>query len=122
MRFLDLIYGSLKPGGKVLIGTLNSSSLFGAAIVYIDFTHETGFTPSSLTQVLEVCGFEDIEIQGEGPVSHNIRSLIRVVLLKIIIWILKGYLVIESGTGRGLWKQNTIFEPKMFALAGKTLS
>ncbi len=120
LKFLDLVYGALKPGGNFIIGTVNAASLFGAVTVYGDFTHEQCFTPASLTQVLRVCSFEDVSIYGESPIAHDLRSWIR----KILWWIMKKcinvYLSIESGTGRGLWKQNIKLEPRMFAVGRKS--
>jgi cyclopropane fatty-acyl-phospholipid synthase-like methyltransferase len=119
MQFLDLIYQSLKNEGRVLITTLNTQSLFGAHTVFNDFTHEQGFTPSSLSQILRVCNFSDITVSGEKPIIHDLRSAIRAVLWWGIEKILKLYVIIERGTGRGLWKHHDIFEPRIFALAKK---
>jgi len=120
-KFLDTLYLALEPGGRVFIGTLNSASLFGAATVYTDFTHEQGFTPTSLAPILRICGFENVKIYGDGPVAYDFRSLLRLFLWKVIKAVLYGYLTIESGTGRGLWKRTVILEPKMFAVARKPL-
>lgn len=119
LRFLDLIYNSLKPGGIALISTVNAQSLFGSAVVFVDFTHEQGFTPTSLSQVMRVCNFEDVRVFGEKPAAHDIRSFFRSVLWTITKKILRIYLVIESGTGRGCWKNNDILEPRMFAVGCK---
>lgn len=120
LSFLDLVYASLKPGGMVLVGTPNALSLFGSYSAHINFTHETSFTPESLSQVLRVCRFGDVKVYGEGPIGYDLRSKLRKVLWRIIKRFIKGYLVIERGTGRGLWKRNFILEPKMFAIGKKT--
>ena len=117
LNFLDLIYSALKPGGKVLIATGNAGSLFGVTTVFIDYTHEQGFTPHSLSQVLRVCNFAEVEVYGDGPVAYDLRSAIRVVLWNLVKKLLKLYLIIERGTGRGMWKRNNIFETRMFAVA-----
>lgn len=119
-NFLDTLYSALKPGGTILIGTVNAASLFGAAAVYFDFTHEQGFTPSSLSQVIRICNFENVQIRGDGPVAHDIRSFLRVCLWNIMKMLLKGYLRVEAGTGRELWKQEVILEPRIIAVAEKT--
>jgi 2-polyprenyl-3-methyl-5-hydroxy-6-metoxy-1,4-benzoquinol methylase len=121
LKFLDALYRVLQPGGKVLISTDNSSSLFGAAVPYIDFTHEQGFTLLSLTQVLNICGFVNIKIYGDKPAVYDFRSLVRAWLWRITKIVLKLYLIIERGTGRGLWKNPLILEPQMFAIAQKPL-
>ena len=119
-NFLDIIMAALRPGGKILISAPNAGSLFGSSSTYIDFTHELSFTPESLTQVLRVCGFKDVHIYGDGPVAHDFRSTIRVWLWHFIKGVLKGYLAVERGTGRGLWKHPVILEPRIFAVARKS--
>jgi len=114
--FLDLIYSSLLSGGLVLISTPNEQSLFGSAIRYCDFTHEQGFTPGSLSQVMRVCGFKGVSVYGEKPVAHDLRSTVRAGLWWCITNLLKFYSIIERGTGRNLWKRENIFEPRMFAV------
>jgi SAM-dependent methyltransferase len=118
LQLLDAMFLALKPDGKILISTENAASLFGASRVFIDFTHEQGFTPISLTQVLRVCGFDKVKVYGIGPI-HNLSSLIRVGLWKIIDRCLKFFLAIECGLGRGLKKREIILEPRMFAKAKK---
>lgn len=118
LELLDAIFIALKPGGVVLISTENAASLFGASRVFIDFTHEQGFTPISLNQVLRVGGFDEVEIYGIGPI-HDLSSLIRVGLWKITSWFLKIFLKIECGIGRGLQKRKIILEPRIYAVGKK---
>ncbi|MBN1410555.1 MAG: class I SAM-dependent methyltransferase [Spirochaetales bacterium] len=120
LKLLDLIHAALLPGGKILISTLNAMSLFGFGRLQNEFTHITGYTPQSLAQILRVCKFRDIRLFGEKPVVHDIKSAFRKILWKLMTLILRVFLTIESGTGRGMWKQNMIFEPRFFACAGKS--
>jgi hypothetical protein len=71
---------------------------------------------------LRVCSFDNVEIYGEGPVSHDFKSFIRLWIWKVIKTVLKGYLTIESGTGRGLWKRAVILEPRIFAVGKKPVN
>lgn len=119
LNFLDTIYGSLVSGGKVLISTLNAQSLFGASLIFSDFTHEQGFTPVSLAQVLRLSHFKNVSIYGETPVIYDLRSALRSGFWWFIKNMLKLGLMVERGTGRGLWKHNDIFEPRIFALGEK---
>ena len=119
LNFLDLIHSGLKPGRKVLIATGNAGSLFGASAVFIEYTHEQGFTPHSLSQVLRICSFADVEVYGDGPVAYDLRSAIRLALWNLVKKLLKLYLIIERGTGRGLRKRQDILESCMFAVAKK---
>jgi 2-polyprenyl-3-methyl-5-hydroxy-6-metoxy-1,4-benzoquinol methylase len=119
MEFLDLIRAALVPGGKVLIQTINCQSLFGATGRYFDFTHETGFTSGSLDQVMRAAGFARVCVYGEKPAAHDFRSAVRCFLWGILDRMFKAYIAIEAGTGRGLKRDNNIFEPRMFAIAEK---
>jgi len=119
IQFLDLIYTALKPGGTVIISTLNEMSLFGASLLHSDFTHETGFTPTSLWQVMSICNFKDIEIFGEGPVAYDFKSMARLFIWRCVKMALRLYMTIEQGTGRGIWKRRNIFEPRIFAVGIK---
>lgn len=64
-EILSFIRQALKREGKVIIKTMNlSNPVTGAASMYLDLTHETGFTEISMRQVLLAAGFQDIEIIG----------------------------------------------------------
>jgi hypothetical protein len=117
--FLDLIYSSLKKGGLALIGTCNSMSLLGSITIFDDFTHETGFTPNSLAQIMQICNFNNIKVYGECPVIHDFISAIRRLIWLVITSMLRAYITIERGTGRGFKKYRYIFEPRMFAVGEK---
>ena len=116
---LDLIYRSLKPGGKVLLSTPNAITLGGLWVSFGDFTHELMFTPRSLSQLLRVCGFLDVKIFGLEPVAHDLRSTIRIILWKVLKAILKFWFIIERGTGRSIWKSKPIFEGIILAVGEK---
>jgi SAM-dependent methyltransferase len=116
-RFLDAIRAALKPGGSVLIRTGNAGSFLAGRIRYIDFTHEVGFTETSLIAVLRLCGFEDVSVHGLGPVAFDLRSLVRVCLWRVLRFGLALCWTIQQGTGRGNRRQKPLFEPLMFAVA-----
>jgi len=117
--FLELMLNSLRPHWKILINTQNAQSLFTSAARYIDFTHELSFSPSSLSQVLGLTGFVGIQVFGEKPIVHDVRSAIRSFLWFYLKAVMKGYFFIESGTGRDMYGTPTIFEPRMSAIARK---
>ena len=119
LEFLDLISKALKPSGRVLIATVNAQSLFGGRAVFVDFTHEQGFTPGSLSQVMRICNFKDVKVYGDGPVAYDWRSGLRTILWSLIKELLKLYSVIERGTGRRMWKHQNIYEPRIFAVGTK---
>lgn len=114
MKFLDSIHGALKPGGTVLVGTVNAASPTAVRTVFGDFTHETAFTPVSLAQVMRVCDFE-VQVFAEKPVPHDLRSAFRSFLWGLYKKVAKFYYIVESGTGRGMYHNEIMLEPRMFA-------
>jgi 2-polyprenyl-3-methyl-5-hydroxy-6-metoxy-1,4-benzoquinol methylase len=62
IELLKLVYNSLSPNGIVIIRTPNMGSLIASYVRYIDFTHDIGFTPESLSQVLSEAEFTSINI------------------------------------------------------------
>lgn len=97
MNFLDSIISGLKPDGRIIVSTGNVASLFGATHICADFTHEGGFTPRSMRQVLLAMGFKDVSVRGIPPVPHDFKSRIRIMLWKVMRKMLQLYLGIERG-------------------------
>ena len=67
---------AMTEGGRVFIQVPNAETPFGARLRYADFSHEVAFTSSSISQVLRVCGFVEIET---GPIRTGARGLRRFV-------------------------------------------
>jgi len=98
------------PKGKVIAfkpSSRNSSS-FGSRYRYWDFTHEVAFTRSSLNQILRNAGFSEVIFRSTGPVPKGLKSSIRFLLWKLIHYLLKCYMLIETGSGEGIFTQNII--------------
>lgn len=56
---LGLIKKSLSNNGRLIIKTINCANpITGPSSRYLDFTHTTGFTEESLSQVLNMAGFK----------------------------------------------------------------
>lgn len=68
LRFLDVCFAALKPGGRLILQTPNADSPFGMASRYGDLTHEICFNVNSLTRLLALHGFTDIKARETGPV------------------------------------------------------
>ena len=119
--FLEAIRKALKPGGTAFIRTGNAGSFLAGRIRYIDFTHEIGFTEESLTTVLRLSGFENVTVHGLGPVTHDLRSFLRVCLWRVLRFALRWCWMIQQGTGRGNLKQKPLFESLMFAVGRRPM-
>jgi len=60
LRFLNLVYSSLKLNGRCMLRTGNMRAPFPVELRYIDFTHEIGFTEISLAQIFKIANFVDV--------------------------------------------------------------
>ena len=97
----------LKPGGRWIIHAPNAESPFFGRIRYGDFTHELAFTRQSLTSVLKACGFADVACVEDMPVVHGAKSLLRLVLWKLLRSGLRLFVAVETGDiSNGIYSQN----------------
>jgi len=112
LRFLDTCNAALKPGGRIILQTPNAESPWGAMHRYNDFTHEVGFQPNSLSRILALCGFTQVQSREAGPVLHGAKSAIRCAMWATIKAGLKLYNLAEVGvTGSGVFT-------RVFLIAG----
>jgi SAM-dependent methyltransferase len=104
LRFLDLAWRSLRPGGGLILQTPNAASPWGMSVRYGDFTHECCFTPGSLGQLLAAAGFTGIEVQAAGPSPAGVKSAARWMLWGVISCYYRGLNLIETGAvGDGIY-------------------
>jgi 2-polyprenyl-3-methyl-5-hydroxy-6-metoxy-1,4-benzoquinol methylase len=75
---------TLKPGGVVLIKVPNGASPNVGDIFFSDLTHESMWTPASITQLATLAGFSRIDIREVGPVPHGVVSSVRYALWKCV--------------------------------------
>ena len=69
---LKLMKSRLSSKGVLIIKTPNlSNPITAGSSRYIDFTHTTGFTEESLSQVLKLAEFKDINIRGQDIFVFN---------------------------------------------------
>jgi 2-polyprenyl-3-methyl-5-hydroxy-6-metoxy-1,4-benzoquinol methylase len=87
---------ALKPGGRFLCQVPNVAAFF-APLFYMDFTHQTPFTASSLKQVLELAGLVKVRVFPMGPVVHGLGSAVRCLLWKSVTTMLGAIQTIEGG-------------------------
>ena len=100
LKLIQLCFEKLNPGGRVIFQTPNASSPFFGAVRYGDFTHELGFTPHLLGQLLQRDGFVDVKQKETGPLArgYSIKSSIRYVLWQLMRNFLCLYSIIETGS------------------------
>ena len=84
LKVLPLIHQALKPGGRLLAVTPNGVSPFGGASRYWDFSHETGFTPSSWRQLARLSGFKEARFEEYGPIPQSVLGAVRCALWQVV--------------------------------------
>ena len=91
----------LKSGGVLIAIVPNATSPYGAMTRYWDFTHVLSFTPSSVNQLKNTCGFNLSEFKELGPKPHGIISGIRYILWRILRLFIMVRLLIETASTKG---------------------
>jgi len=79
---LSLCYESLTKKGIMIIQVPNAESPFGGRNRYGDFSHEVAFATNSISQLLRVIGFGEIEIHPHEP----ILIVQPVALIRYLLW------------------------------------
>lgn len=112
LTLLDQVHVALKPGGSFIAQTVNAENILWGRLRHGDFTHETVFTAASIRQVLLAAGFRDIEVLPQRPVVHGLFSALRRVIWWGIELQLRVYLLVETGSARGIFTQNLLVRAK----------
>lgn len=106
LQLFDLIHASLRPGGSILLQTVNSESLFPRQIMYGDLTHETFLTPGSMSQLLSATGFDRIHYYDTAPLPGGAKGMLRTILWKTITVLANAIRKIEAGKSQTVWTEN----------------
>ncbi|HCY77913.1 MAG TPA: hypothetical protein DHV28_18560 [Ignavibacteriales bacterium] len=97
IRLVEIIFDHIAPGGCLVIRTPNGNAIYANKIIYGDLTHLTIFNHSSLSQLLNLYGFDRIEFYETGPIPKSIKGLVGFILWKIIRLIFNMIRFIEVG-------------------------
>lgn len=106
LPLLDACLGALRTRGRLVLQTPNADSPWVGTLRYGDFTHEIAFNPSSLSHLLRLVGFENIEVRELGPLptGYSVSSSARYVLWRMIRFGLKLWNITETGSaGSGIF-------------------
>jgi 2-polyprenyl-3-methyl-5-hydroxy-6-metoxy-1,4-benzoquinol methylase len=81
LEFLSALRLALKPGGRLVVEVPNMGNpLVGLTYRYADFTHELGFTGSSLAQVLRLAQFTKVDVRAFRIPRNSLPRLAQFVL------------------------------------------
>jgi 2-polyprenyl-3-methyl-5-hydroxy-6-metoxy-1,4-benzoquinol methylase len=83
-QLLNLIYSKLKPRGFFLMEVPNAESPLGIYTLYSDLTHELAFSDNIIYNLLDIIGFEKIEILPKFTNQNPLIRLSQKILAKII--------------------------------------
>ncbi len=99
LRFLELCWAALKPGGRLVLQTPNADSPFGLSVRYGDVTHEWAYNVNALTRLLRRAGFAAIEAREQGPVpwGYSLASTARFLVWRLIRAALQLWNLAETG-------------------------
>jgi SAM-dependent methyltransferase len=67
--FFTLSYRALRPGGLLILETVNPESLYALRWFFIDFTHTLPLFADMIRFMLTKTGFRDIEVRPTSPVE-----------------------------------------------------
>jgi 2-polyprenyl-3-methyl-5-hydroxy-6-metoxy-1,4-benzoquinol methylase len=104
----ESIHAALRPGGRLILETPNGEGLFASQVIYGDLNHFTIFSEDSLSQLLRLEGFEQIEFYETGPAPKDLRGRVRGFLWRVVKLVANSARVIESGETQRLWTKNLI--------------
>ncbi|HEX8737343.1 MAG TPA: class I SAM-dependent methyltransferase [Pyrinomonadaceae bacterium] len=99
IKMLKAVYKALRPGGRVIVQTPNLCAIGANWGRYIEITHVTGYTESSLHQIVNSAGFTDIKLFGSKTAFRLAPRRLVLLLLQFIsraIW--RIMLLAEWGT------------------------
>jgi SAM-dependent methyltransferase len=108
LRMLELLRSKIKPGGILLIQTVNGEGLFPGQIIYGDLTHQTILSPGSMGQLLSAVGFRDVKFYETAPLSSGIKGVIRSALWNMIRASANFARKVEAGKTQSVWTENFI--------------
>lgn len=113
---VDEVHRVLQMGGRWIIHAPNGESPFGMRMRYWDMTHEQAFTRTSLVQLLLASGFSRVLCFEDQPVPHGLKSVVRLVLWKLIRAGLLFYVAVETGA----FDRDAVFSQNLLAVAHRS--
>ncbi|WP_201492892.1 class I SAM-dependent DNA methyltransferase [Rubrivivax sp. A210] len=112
LECMDQVALALVPEGRLVIHVPNAEGLFGMRVRYGDLTHETAFTPQSISQLLRATGFTDIRCDEDRPQVHGLKSAVRRALWHGLTAPVRLLLAAETGCLGHVLSQNMLVQAR----------
>lgn len=86
LNWIKCLYGSLKPGGHILITVPNGANPLSGTERYGDLQHENMFTVYSFSELMTFAGISsgNYVIRGFNIPPDNLLQIVRIILQKIL--------------------------------------
>jgi 2-polyprenyl-3-methyl-5-hydroxy-6-metoxy-1,4-benzoquinol methylase len=115
-QFLDACSAALRPGGKLFLTTPNGAGLRPGPVAHGDLTHETIFTPQTVRAVLQLTGYQHIQIREIAPLPTSLFSRLRGLLWRVA----RGYALLLDMIEKGATASEGVYSRVMAIEAQKT--
>lgn len=99
---------TLRPGGVIIIQTVNGQGLFPGQIIYGDETHVTVLNPMSLAHLLMMVGFDEPEFRESTYFGPGKKAFFRKFAWKACKSVANFCRWVEAGKRQDLWSENMI--------------
>ena len=76
----DALYYALRKNGALLLRTPNMEGPCAMSSLFVSLGHEYGFCGSNLSSLLNICGFDDVNVFSLKPRQHSFKQKIGVTL------------------------------------------
>jgi 2-polyprenyl-3-methyl-5-hydroxy-6-metoxy-1,4-benzoquinol methylase len=99
-RIVKLLYSKLNLKGKLIVVVPNANNPLGITERYGDIQHKVSYTEQSLKDLIiysQISNY-DLEIKGYEIPPYNVINIIRIILQKILHFILLLLMVVNGGT------------------------
>jgi 2-polyprenyl-3-methyl-5-hydroxy-6-metoxy-1,4-benzoquinol methylase len=108
LRLFELLHKVMKPGGVLLLQTVNGEGLFPRQIIYGDLTQSTILSPGSMSQLLSSTGFHEMKYFECAPPPFGLKGRLRSIAWKMIRAGANTIRLIESNKAQSIWTENFI--------------
>ncbi|MCX6307673.1 MAG: class I SAM-dependent methyltransferase [Bacteroidia bacterium] len=89
VEIMSAVRKALTEDGLLIVQVPNMQSITANIFLYDDFTHESGYTERSMTQLLKLAGFSSVECYGFDFLDNSLKSKIQSLMQKCLWFFVK---------------------------------